>query len=59
METHDKCENGEPLSFAEINAIKKLSINQFWNDDDVASVKAYKLEKKIWNQKFLMKNKLD
>ena len=59
METHDKCENGEPLSLAEINAIKKLSINQFWNDDDVASVKAYKLEKKIWNQKFVMKNKLD
>ena len=34
-------------------------VNQFWDDDDVASVKAYKLEKKIWSQKFLMKNKID
>ena len=38
-------QNGEPLSLAEINAIKSW-VNQFWDDFDVASIKAYKLEKK-------------
>ena len=37
--------NGKPLSLAEINAIKSW-VNQFWDDVDVASIKAYKLEKK-------------
>ena len=51
-------QNGKPLSLAEINAIKSW-VNQFWDDVDVASIKAYKLENKILNQKFLMKNKID